>query len=1019
MKKIVSLALSTAMALSMFASVTSAATLTTQEKYNALVTQGIFAGYPDGNAYLDKDMTRAEFAKVVALLTGLETSTTGTNSYQDQNYANAWYKPFVEAVTKAGYMQGTTTGTKKLFNPNGKVTVQEMAATLVRAAKLEVPTTGINNSASAWAKGEVQAAINAGLISGTSNFTAAATRGLLVDTAYSYQTAVVKPAVTSYEVTDNGATVVFTLANGEKVTVKPTTALKPNVATTVTFTYDGKDYSESVTWKVTDATKVESAAASNLKQVTVMFDGQVDKVSAENVNNYSIPDLTIESAMLSADNRSVTLLLADTANNMLANNRQTSVKVSNVKQNTGATVISGTVNFTPSDVAVPTITEVNALGTGAVEVMFSEPVVASSITVAGINIDGRAVAANFKYDYDRNSVVIETPLTVGEHTISLSNVRDYSGLVMAPVQRTFTVVADTTAPTIASTTSSDLREVTVTFSEPVRTIGSARANNVSTPANVELSGRTAKLTFSSNLSFSANTITLTGVTDYSGNTAQTLTATVTPTLDLTAPTVIGTSVGTANGNYYVDVQFSKAVNVDGTEAGSALNRNNYTLRTTGGAVVTSAGLTDQGHPVVVPAVQGTNNRTVRVTLGPTTALTATNYTLEVAGVRDVTTAQNILTPYSAQIALSQSATATIERSWVNGSWVYVQFSGQIATSGSGNALEASKYRLEKEATPSAGGVATTVLTDRNADVEPVGANTVRIYARNFVNNANTLAPSATGETPARLGNRIIASYVGNASGTFFTSPDRGGRVEAITPILASQNAISITNEPSVNNNRTVEVTFSGQVSGASVNNVRFNFTGANGATFVRPTNVTNSNNSRTLTITLPESVPADFANGSIVFESIADQFGNTQTNATKAVTNAFRPVATTTAPTVTRTTYTTADQDVITVAIPVTRSVYVNGNAASAAQLFSASVGTNAAVKGRNVTESADGRTVSVSFLVPASTPANTPVYVTFDGSANATTKLIATSRTVEAADAVAMGSFTVNGSIVTGPITR
>jgi len=1019
MKKIVSLALSTAMALSMFASVTSAATLTTQEKYNALVTQGIFAGYPDGNAYLDKDMTRAEFAKVVALLTGLETSTTGTNSYQDQNYANAWYKPFVEAVTKAGYMQGTTTGTKKLFNPNGKVTVQEMAATLVRAAKLEVPTTGINNSASAWAKGEVQAAINAGLISGTSNFTAAATRGLLVDTAYSYQTAVVKPAVTSYEVTDNGATVVFTLANGEKVTVKPTTALKPNVATTVTFTYDGKDYSESVTWKVTDATKVESAAASNLKQVTVMFDGQVDKSSAENVNNYSIPDLTIESAMLSADNRSVTLLLADTANNMLANNRQTSVKVSNVKQNTGATVISGTVNFTPSDVAVPTITEVNALGTGAVEVMFSEPVVASSITVAGINIDGRAVAANFKYDYDRNSVVIETPLTVGEHTISLSNVRDYSGLVMAPVQRTFTVVADTTAPTIASTTSSDLREVTVTFSEPVRTIGSARANNVSTPANVELSGRTAKLTFSSNLSFSANTITLTGVTDYSGNTAQTLTATVTPTLDLTAPTVIGTSVGTANGNYYVDVQFSKAVNVDGTEAGSALNRNNYTLRTTGGAVVTSAGLTDQGHPVVVPAVQGTNNRTVRVTLGPTTALTATNYTLEVAGVRDVTTAQNILTPYSAQIALSQSATATIERSWVNGSWVYVQFSGQIATSGSGNALEASKYRLEKEATPSAGGVATTVLTDRNADVEPVGANTVRIYARNFVNNANTLAPSANGETPVRTGNRIIASYVGNASGTFFTSPDRNGRVEAVTAILASQNAISITNEPSVNNNRTVEVTFSGQVSGASVNNVRFNFTGANGATFVRPTNVTNSNNNRTLTITLPESVPADFTNGSIVFESIADQFGNTQTNATKAVTNAFRPVASTTAPTVTRTTYTTADQDVITVAIPVTRSVYVNGNAASAAQLFSASVGTNAAVKGRNVTESADGRTVSVSFLVPASTPANTPVYVTFDGSANATTKLIATSRTVEAADAVAMGSFTVNGSIVTGPITR
>jgi len=1002
MKKIVSLALSTAMALSMFASVTSAATLTTQEKYNALVTQGIFAGYPDGNAYLDKDMTRAEFAKVVALLTGLETSTTGTNSYQDQNYANAWYKPFVEAVTKAGYMQGTTTGTKKLFNPNGKVTVQEMAATLVRAAKLEVPTTGINNSASAWAKGEVQAAINAGLISGTSNFTAAATRGLLVDTAYSYQTAVVKPAVTSYEVTDNGATVVFTLANGEKVTVKPTTALKPNVATTVTFTYDGKDYSESVTWTVTDATKVESAAASNLKQVTVMFDGQVDKSSAENVNNYSIPDLTIESAMLSADNRSVTLLLADTANNMLANNRQTSVKVSNVKQNTGATVISGTVNFTPSDVAVPTITEVNALGTGAVEVMFSEPVVASSLTVAGINIDGRAVAANFKYDYDRNSVVIETPLTVGEHTISLSGVRDYSGLVMAPVQRTFTVVADTTAPTIASTTSNDLREVTVTFSEPVRSIASARANNVSTPANVELSGRTAKLTFSSNLSFSANTITLTGVTDYSGNAAQTLTATVTPTLDLTAPTVLGTSVGTANGNYYVDVQFSKAVNVDGTEAGSALNRNNYTLRSTSGAAVTSAGLTSEGHPVVAPVAQGTNNRTVRITLGPTTALTATSYTLEVAGVRDVTTAQNILTPYSAQINLTQAAAATLERTWVSGSWVYVEFSGQIATSGAGNALEASKYRLATAVTPNPTGPVTTVLTDRNADIEPVGANTVRIYARNFLN--------ATGSAQGLVGNTIVASYVGNTSGNFFTTSNNEGRVEARKVISNAQDSISYTNTPSVNNDRTIAVTFSAPVSGASTNNVTFTYTAAGNPATVRPTNVVASNNNRTLTVTLPETVSADFTSGNLVFSNLTDQFGNAATQ-TVPVANAIRPVGT--SATVVSRVYAN-NTDTLTVDIPVTRAVYVNAgtNSEAAARLFTASVGTNAAVRGTTVTSAQPGNVLRVTFQLTGNPAAGTSAFISFDGTANATTKLIATSSSVSDDNAAALNSFSVNANV-------
>lgn len=968
MKKIVSLALSTAMALSMFASVTSGATLTTQEKYNQLVTQGLFEGYPNGQAYLDKDLTRAEFAKIVALMTGLDTSATNTVSYQDPNYsaANNWYRPYVEAVTKAGYMQGTSTGAKKLFSPQGKVTVQEIAATLVRAGQLEVPTTGINNDASAWAKGEVQAAINAGLVSSNANFKAAATRGLLVDVAYAYQNSVVKPAVTSYEVTDNGATVVFTLANGEKVTVKPATALRPNVATTVAFTYDGKEYSESVTWTVTDATKVDSAAASNLKQVTVTFDGQVDRTSAENVNNYSIADVTLESATLSADNRTVTLLLADAANNQLANNRQTSVKVSNVKQNTGATIISGTVNFTPSDVAVPTITEVNALGTGAVEVVFSEPVVASSITVAGINIDGRAVAANFDYDYKTNSVVIETPLTVGEHTISLSGVRDFSGLVMAPVQRTFTVVADTTAPTIASTTSNDLREVTVTFSEPVRSIASARANNVSTPANVELSGRTATLTFSSNLSFSANTITLTGVTDYSGNTAQTLTATVTPTLDLTAPTVIGTSVGTANGNYYVDVQFSKAVNVNGTEAGSALNRNNYTLRSTSGAAVTSAGLTSEGHPVVAPVVQGTNNRTVRITLGPTNTLTATNYTLEVAGVRDVTTAQNILTPYSAQINLTQAAAATLERTWVSGSWVYVEFSGQIATSGAGNALEAAKYRLAAAVTPTAGGTATTVLTDRNADVEPVGANTVRIYARNFLN--------ANGSAEALVGNTIVASYVGNTSGNFFTTSNNEGRVEARKQITSAQQSISVTNTPSVNNDRTVAVTFSAPVSGATTGNVTFNYTNANGTTgTATPSNVVASNNNRTVTVTLPETVAADFTTGTLVFRTLNDQFGNSAAQSV-TVNNAIRPVGT--SATVVSRVYAN-NTDTLTVDIPVSRAVYLNGGAEAAARLFTASVGTTGSVRGTNValvapTANGSSTTLRVTFELTGNPAANT-----------------------------------------------
>ncbi|WP_218821642.1 S-layer homology domain-containing protein [Saccharibacillus sp. O23] len=985
MKKIVSLALSTAMAFSMFASVTSAATLTTQEKYNALVTQGIFAGYPNGEAYLDKDMTRAEFAKVVALLTGLDTTATTTSTYADPNYANAWYKPYVEAVTKAGYMKGTTTGTKKLFNPNGKVTVQEMAATLVRAAKLEIPTTGIDNGAAAWAKGEVQAAINAGLISKTANFAGAATRGLLVDTAYAYQTALSKPAVASYDVTDNGATVVFTLANGEKVTVKPTTALQPNVATTVTFKYNDFDYSESVTWKVTDASAVTSASASNLKEVMVMFNGKVDKTSAENINNYSIPDLTISSAALSADGTTVTLRLTESST--LSNNRQTTVTVNNVKQSTGSTLISGKATFTPSDVTIPTVSQVNPLGTGAVEVVFSEPVQKSSITVGGIRIDGAAVAANITPSYSSNSVIIETPLSVGDHTIRLSGVTDYSGLVMAPVDQKFTVVADTTAPTITSTTSNDLKEVTVTFSEPVRSIGSAYANSTSSTAQVSLSGRTATLTFPSNLSYSANTITLTGVTDYSGNTAATLTATVTPTLDLTAPTVVGTSVGVENNNYYVDVQFSKAVNVsDSTLTGYALNRDYYTLRNTAGTVVTGTGLTSAGHPVTAPQQVGTNGRTVRVTLGPVSSLTAGSYKFEVAGVRDLTTAQNVLTPYSTTISLTKSADTTLDRAWRDGAWVYLQFSGTVATSGNGNALEASKYRLDGAGAPANSGT-TTVLTDRNTDVEIVGANTVRIYARNFTN------------APTALDNKlVVASYVAKADGTYFTSNGRDGRVEATATISPSNSSITVSNTPVVNSDRQIVVTFNTPVT--SIDRTSVGFTPAGSTTAIVPTSVTMSDNNKTATITLPSSTSLSFATGQLTIANVTDQFGN-RGAVNQPISNNAKPVASSATATVTRTSDTA-----ISVFIPTTREVtVVDGSSTATRNLFQASVGTTAAVAASQVSATTGG--ITATFAVPAGTASTTSVYVEFNGTANATTKLVV----AKDADATPAGTFSVTGT--------
>src|SRR5690606_6293086 len=73
MKKGLSLLLAASVAFSAFsATAFAAAPQTAREKYEALVEAGIFEGFPDGQAHLDQNMTRAQAAKIVAMVLGLD-----------------------------------------------------------------------------------------------------------------------------------------------------------------------------------------------------------------------------------------------------------------------------------------------------------------------------------------------------------------------------------------------------------------------------------------------------------------------------------------------------------------------------------------------------------------------------------------------------------------------------------------------------------------------------------------------------------------------------------------------------------------------------------------------------------------------------------------------------------------------------------------------------------------------------------------------------------------------------------
>ncbi|WP_187274106.1 S-layer homology domain-containing protein [Paenibacillus sp. N3.4] len=158
--------------------------LDTQAKFNALKEKGILDGSDEaGKADLDKEVTRAQLAKVIVLLNGLVEAKASSSVYTDLGDAS-WAIGFIGAATKAGYMDGIAKGQ---FDPSGIVTIEQVASVLTRVFKLQADETEaakVTGTVSGWAKRHVAAAITAGLITSTTDYTKTAKREFLVNSAY-------------------------------------------------------------------------------------------------------------------------------------------------------------------------------------------------------------------------------------------------------------------------------------------------------------------------------------------------------------------------------------------------------------------------------------------------------------------------------------------------------------------------------------------------------------------------------------------------------------------------------------------------------------------------------------------------------------------------------------------------------------------------------------------------------------------------------------------------------------------
>jgi len=298
MKKSLSLLVAIAMVFSMFATVAAAAT-DTQSKYEALKAAGVFVGRDGGDPALNSELTRAEFAGIIARLTKVTSDTPATFNDVPSTH---WAAKDIAAVAAAGYMQGTGNNN---FEPSRNVTIQEVIAVAVRIAGLQVDDNAtVAGKAGAWAQKYLAASEAAGLYPAQADYTVPATRGALVDVTYVVYELLQGPQVTKAEAVD-AKKVHITLSNGEEFDIELDKALDPG-KNTITFEHNGRSYSVEVEYNA----PAISAKITGAKKIEVTFNKAVDTSKAVFSVKRGSNSVTIANVTWSDDKRTATIELA-------------------------------------------------------------------------------------------------------------------------------------------------------------------------------------------------------------------------------------------------------------------------------------------------------------------------------------------------------------------------------------------------------------------------------------------------------------------------------------------------------------------------------------------------------------------------------------------------------------------------------------------------------------------------------------------------------------------------------------
>lgn len=98
-----------------------------REYIEALSSQKIVSGYENGMFYPDRNVTRAEFSKMVAVAMGIAPDSASASAFADVSDTD-WHKPYVTAMAKNGII----TGYNGYFRPDDYISREDMAVIICR-----------------------------------------------------------------------------------------------------------------------------------------------------------------------------------------------------------------------------------------------------------------------------------------------------------------------------------------------------------------------------------------------------------------------------------------------------------------------------------------------------------------------------------------------------------------------------------------------------------------------------------------------------------------------------------------------------------------------------------------------------------------------------------------------------------------------------------------------------------------------------------------------------------------------